>query len=119
VLRSGNQAAAVATLLLSTLKGYAPVLLAVVTSTAFRGWVGGHSRWSHAAFLGHLWPEKCSSSRAAGVATAAGVLKGINPWLRLATLVTWMRHRGVLLPVLSSLAAIVAAVISSKISPSC
>ena len=61
-----------------------------------------------AAFLGHLWPVFFGFKGGKGVATAAGVLMGINPWLGLATLVTWaiiaafFRY--------SSLAAIVAAV---------
>ena len=108
VLRSGNQAAAVATLLLDALKGYVPVLLAVVYGPAFGLGEGTVAMVGLAAFLGHLWPVFFGFKGGKGVATAAGVLMGINPWLGLATLVTWaiiaafFRY--------SSLAAIVAAV---------
>jgi glycerol-3-phosphate acyltransferase PlsY len=61
-----------------------------------------------AAFLGHLWPVFFRFRGGKGVATAAGVLLALNPWLGLATLATWVivafftRY--------SSLAAIAAAV---------
>jgi glycerol-3-phosphate acyltransferase PlsY len=61
-----------------------------------------------AVFLGHLWPVFFRFVGGKGVATALGVLLGLNPWLGLATLVTWLvvayafRY--------SSLAALVAAV---------
>ena len=108
VLRSGNKAAAVATLVLDALKGYVPVLLAVVYGPAFGLGEGTVAMVGLAAFLGHLWPVFFGFKGGKGVATAAGVLMGINPWLGLATLVTWaiiaafFRY--------SSLAAIVAAV---------
>ena len=108
VLRSGNPAAAVATLLLDALKGYVPMLLAVVYGPAFGLGEGTVAMVGLAAFLGHLWPVFFGFKGGKGVATAAGVLMGINPWLGLATLVTWaiiaafFRY--------SSLAAIVAAV---------
>ena len=90
VLRSGNRAAAVLTLALDALKGYVPVLLCLVygpryglgdTAAAFVGL---------AAFLGHLWPVFFRFQGGKGVATAAGVLMGLNPWLGLATLVSWL-----------------------------
>ena len=108
VLRSGNPVAAVATLLLDALKGYVPVLLAVVYGPAFGLGEGTVAMVGLAAFLGHLWPVFFGFKGGKGVATAAGVLMGINPWLGLATLVTWaiiaafFRY--------SSLAAIAAAV---------
>jgi glycerol-3-phosphate acyltransferase PlsY len=39
-----------------------------------------------AAFVGHLWPVFFRFQGGKGVATAAGVLLAINPWLGLATL---------------------------------
>ena len=43
-----------------------------------------------AVFLGHLWPVFFRFVGGKGVATALGVLLGINPWLGLATLATWL-----------------------------
>src|SRR6185503_6345520 len=42
-----------------------------------------------AAFLGHLFPVFHRFQGGKGAATAAGVLLGIEPWLGLATLVTF------------------------------
>jgi glycerol-3-phosphate acyltransferase PlsY len=42
------------------------------------------------AFLGHLWPLYFKFDGGKGVATAAGVLFGLNPWLGIATLATWL-----------------------------
>lgn len=90
VLRSGNKAAAVLTLAFDALKGYVPVLLALLygarfglteTTAAFVGLF---------AFIGHLWPVFFRFQGGKGVATAAGVLLAINPWLGLATLLTWV-----------------------------
>ena len=61
-----------------------------------------------AVFLGHLYPVFLGFKGGKGVATALGVLLAIEPWLGVATALTWliiavfMRY--------SSLAAIVAAV---------
>ena len=89
VLRTGNRAAAVLTLALDALKGYVPVLLVLLygprlglgaTVAAFAGL---------AAFVGHLWPVFHRFHGGKGVATAAGVLMAINPWLGLATMLSW------------------------------
>ena len=61
-----------------------------------------------AAFLGHLWPVFFRFQGGKGVATAAGVLLGIEPWLGLATLATWVIIAAFFR--YSSLAAIVSAV---------
>jgi len=60
------------------------------------------------AFCGHLWPVYFKFKGGKGVATAAGVLLGLNPWLGLATLVTWVIIAA--FSRYSSLAAIVSAV---------
>jgi glycerol-3-phosphate acyltransferase PlsY len=107
VLRSGNRKAAVLTLAFDALKGYVPVLLALLlgprlglgdTEAAFVGL---------AAFVGHLWPVFFRFQGGKGVATAAGVLMALNPGLGLATLVSWL----VVVALLrySSLASLVAA----------
>jgi acyl phosphate:glycerol-3-phosphate acyltransferase len=43
-----------------------------------------------AAFIGHLWPLFFRFQGGKGVATAAGVLLALNPWLGLATLLSWV-----------------------------
>ena len=108
VLRSGNKVAAVATLLLDALKGFVPVLLALHFGPAFGLGEGTLAMVALAAFLGHLWPVFFRFQGGKGVATAAGVLFGLNPWLGLATLATWIIIAAFLR--YSSLAAIVAAV---------
>ena len=108
VLRSGNKAAAVLTLVLDALKGYVPVLLALLwrdrlgLSELVIAMVG------LAAFLGHLWPVFFRFEGGKGVATAAGVLLALNPHLGLATLASWVMVAGFMR--YSSLASIVAAV---------
>ena len=90
VLRSGNKAAAVLTLALDALKGYVPVLVALLLAPRF-GW--GETTVACvglAAFVGHQWPLFFRFRGGKGVATAAGVLMGLNPWLGLATLVSWL-----------------------------
>ena len=104
VLRSGNKSAAVLTLLLDALKGYVPVVLV----KAFGLDEGTLALAGFAAFVGHLWPVFFRFKGGKGVATAAGVLLGMNPWLGLATLATWIIIAA--FSRYSSLAAIVAAV---------
>ena len=89
VLRSGNKAAAIATLLLDALKGFVPVLLALRFGPAFGLGEGTVAMVALAAFLGHLWPLFFRFQGGKGVATAAGVLFGLDPYLGLATLATW------------------------------
>jgi glycerol-3-phosphate acyltransferase PlsY len=90
VLRSGNKLAAILTLVFDALKGYVPVLLVVVYGPAFGLGEGTAALVGLAAFLGHLWPVFFRFQGGKGVATAAGVLLGLNPWLGLATLLTWV-----------------------------
>ena len=89
VLRTGNRAAAVLTLALDVLKGYVPVLLVLAfgprfglseTVAAFAGL---------AAFVGHVWPLFFRFQGGKGVASAAGALMAINPWLGLATVLSF------------------------------
>ncbi len=108
VLRSGNKAAAVLTLLLDALKGFVPVVLVDQFGSPFGLGEGTVALVALAAFLGHLWPVFFRFQGGKGVATAAGVLLGLNPWLGLATLATWVIIAAFFR--YSSLAAIVAAV---------
>ena len=108
VLRSGNKAAALATLALDALKGYLPVLLTAVYGPRHGLGEGTLALVGLAAFAGHLWPVFFRFRGGKGVATAAGVLLAFNPWLGLATIATWLIVAFFLR--YSSLAAIVAAV---------
>jgi glycerol-3-phosphate acyltransferase PlsY len=108
VLRTGNKLAAVLTLLGDCVKGWIPVGLAVQFDDQFALGDAGIALVAIAVFAGHLWPLFFRFKGGKGVATALGVLLGLNPILGLATLVTWVvvayafRY--------SSLAALIAAV---------
>jgi glycerol-3-phosphate acyltransferase PlsY len=108
VLRSGSKKAAIATLIGDGAKGWLAVWLAVHFGERFGVEDGGIALVAVAVFLGHLWPVFFRFVGGKGVATALGVLLGLNVWLGLATLVTWLvvayafRY--------SSLAALVAAI---------
>ena len=112
VLRTGNKLAAVLTLIGDALKGFFAVMLARIllgdeslTSTLSSWLLCGVVI---AVFLGHLFPIFHGFKGGKGVATACGILFGINWILGLATLGTWiivaafMRY--------SSLAALAAAI---------
>lgn len=104
VLRSGNKAAAILTLLFDALKGYVPVIAAwqlglpelVVTAVGL------------GAFIGHLWPVFFRFEGGKGVATAAGVLLGFAPALGGLVLLVWLTMAVVFR--YSSLAALTAAI---------
>ena len=112
VLRTGNKRAAVLTLLGDALKGFVAVVLAHMIlgegslSSSLNSWI--LCGVVVAVFLGHLFPIFHGFKGGKGVATACGILFGINWILGLATLATWiivakfMRY--------SSLAALAAAV---------
>lgn len=103
VLRSGSKVAAALTLAGDAGKGWLAVWLAWLwTGNAQAAAVAGL-----AVFAGHLFPVFHRFRGGKGVATAAGVLLGFDPWLGLATLVTWIVI--VLFFRISSLAALVAA----------
>jgi len=112
VLRTGNKSAAVLTLLGDALKGFIAVVLARMIlgegslTSSLNSWI--LCGVVVAVFLGHLFPIFHGFKGGKGVATACGILFGINWILGLATLATWiivakfMRY--------SSLAALAAAV---------
>ena len=108
VLRSGNRRAAIATLALDALKGYVAVIAAYVAMPWLGIGVVTVAAVGFAAFLGHLWPVFFRFEGGKGVATAAGVLLGLNPYLGAAVLATWLIVA--VFTRYSSLAAIVAAV---------
>ena len=90
VLRSGNKKAAIATLIGDCLKGWFAVWLAMTLGPRFGITETGIARVAIAVFLGHLWPVFFRFVGGKGVATALGVLLGLNVWLGLATLATWL-----------------------------
>ncbi|AOW12366.1 glycerol-3-phosphate acyltransferase [Hydrogenophaga crassostreae] len=90
VLRSGNKAAAVLTLLLDAFKGWLPVVAVKWWGEAWGLGDGTVALVGLAAFLGHLYPVFFGFKGGKGVATAAGVILAFNPWLGLASLATWL-----------------------------
>lgn len=90
VLRSGNKAAAVLTLVFDALKGYLPVLAVLLWGEPYGLGEGTAALVGLGAFLGHLWPVFFRFEGGKGVATAAGVILALNPILGAATLVTWL-----------------------------
>lgn len=90
VLRSGNKKAAILTLLGDALKGTLAVALAFHFQDQL-GYTRGDIAWiGLAAFIGHLYPIFFKFEGGKGVATALGVLLGLNWVLGLATAVTWV-----------------------------
>ena len=90
VLRSGNKLAAVATLLSDGLKGWLPVVLVKWFGHDYGLDEGTVAAVGLAAFIGHLYPVFFQFKGGKGVATAAGVLFGVDWLLGLATLATWV-----------------------------
>lgn len=90
VLRSGNKQAAIATLLFDALKGYFPVLLVKVFGPQYGLDDRAVALVALSAFIGHLWPVFFGFKGGKGVATAAGVLFGVEPLLGAATMGTWV-----------------------------
>lgn len=90
VLRSGNKAAALLTLLGDCAKGWFAVWLAIRFGPQYGVGEGGVALVALAVFVGHLWPVFFRFVGGKGVATALGVLLGLNGWLGLATMITWL-----------------------------
>ena len=108
VLRSGNKAAAAATLLLDAFKGWLAVWLASNVGDRYGIDETGVVLVAVAVFVGHLYPVFFRFRGGKGVATAVGVLLALEWWLGLATGSTWLVI--VFFFRYSSLGAIVAAV---------
>ncbi len=90
VLRSGSKKAAILTLALDAVKGWLPVVAVKWWGEAYGLGDGTVALVGLAAFLGHLWPVFFRFQGGKGVATAAGVIIGFEPWLGLAALLTWV-----------------------------
>lgn len=106
VLRTGNKAAAAATLVLDGAKGAVAVLLA-------RAFVGGEDAAQTAAlaaFAGHLYPVWLGFRGGKGVATFLGTLIALAWPVGLAACATWLV--GAALTRISSAAALIAAAVT-------
>ncbi len=110
MLRSGNKAAAVLTLLGDAGKGWIAVTL---TQHFAPTWGLDNNVVAAVAlvvFLGHVWPVFLRFKGGRGVATAVGVMFGLNPWTGLLAIVTWIIVAAIWR--ISSLSALVAAVVT-------
>lgn len=90
VLRSGSKKAAIVTLLLDAAKGWLPVALVHWFGQPYGLEAGTLALVGLGAFLGHLYPVFFRFQGGKGVATALGVLLGLDWVLGLATAATWL-----------------------------
>ena len=110
VLRTGNKLAAALTLIGDAAKGWLAMFVvakvdAGSTAVALAGL---------AAFIGHLFPVFLKFKGGKGVATAVGVLIGLNGWLALGAVLVWLAT--VAITRYSSLAALTAAAAAPAIA---
>lgn len=110
VLRSGKKAAAVLTLLGDAGKGWLAVVLAQYYAPLWGLGNEGIAVVALAVFLGHVFPVFLRFRGGKGVATAVGVLLGLNPWIGLMAIATWLLVA--IIWRISSLSALVAAILS-------
>lgn len=110
VLRSGNKTAALLTLLGDTAKGWATVYASILAMHAWSLSSVVVPLCAIAVFLGHVFPIFLKFKGGKGVATALGILLGLNVWLAIATAATWLIVAYA--SKYSSLAAIAAAVLA-------
>ena len=110
VLRTGRKAAALLTLVGDAAKGWIAVVLAKYLAPSLGLADTVVLLVALAVFIGHLFPVFFRFQGGKGVATALGVLLGLNPWLGLACLATWIATAAVFR--ISSLAALTAAVLA-------
>jgi glycerol-3-phosphate acyltransferase PlsY len=89
VLRSGSKKAAILTLLLDAFKGWLPVALVLAFGPELGAGPGLAALAGLAAFLGHLYPVFFGFAGGKGVATAVGVVVGVNGSLALAVVLSF------------------------------
>ena len=111
VLRTGKKTAALLTLLGDGGKGWIAVFLAQRYAADWGVGETGIAGVVIAVFIGHLFPVLFRFKGGKGVATAAGILTAVDPWLGLAALACWIVVAAVFR--YSSLAALVASVFAS------
>jgi glycerol-3-phosphate acyltransferase PlsY len=89
VLRSGSKKAAILTLLLDAFKGWLPVALVLAYGPEHGAGAGLAALAGLAAFLGHLYPVFFGFAGGKGVASAVGVVVGVNGSLALAVVLSF------------------------------
>lgn len=89
VLRSGSRAAAALTLAGDAGKGWLAVWLAILATGEPSAADLDAALAGACVFIGHLYPVFHRFRGGKGVATAAGALLGLDPWLGLATLASF------------------------------
>jgi glycerol-3-phosphate acyltransferase PlsY len=110
VLRTGRKAAATLTLLGDALKGWVAVVMARLLAPQFDLSEDIVLLCALAVFIGHLFPVFFGFKGGKGVATAFGILIGLDPWIGLACLATWLLVAGIFR--ISSLAALTTALLA-------
>jgi glycerol-3-phosphate acyltransferase PlsY len=90
VLRSGKKLAAALTLLGDGLKGLAVVLVGKHFGPQYGVDVAAIAWMALAVIVGHMWPMFFNLKGGKGVATAIGVMFGLNVWLGCAVVATWL-----------------------------
>ena len=110
VMRSGNKKAAIFTLLGDLIKGLLVVLIARFITRGIDGGDAIVGLCGVMAVIGHIYPIFFKFKGGKGVATAIGVMLGLNPYLAMLLVVTWIIVFK--LSRVSSLSAIVATMMS-------
>lgn len=110
VLRSGKKAAAVLTLLGDAGKGWLAVALAQYYAPMWGLDTEAIALVALTVFLGHVFPLFLNFQGGKGVATAVGVLLGLDIWLGVMAMATWLLVA--LIWRISSLSALVAAALT-------
>lgn len=110
VLRSGNKLAAGLTLFADACKGWLAVWLTFRFGQQYGVEDKGVALVAVAVFLGHLWPVYFKFAGGKGVATFLGVLLGLDAWLGIAAMMTWLAIAYIFR--YSSLAALLASILA-------
>jgi len=110
VLRSGKKAAAIMTLLGDAGKGWFAVISAQTLAPVWNLGSEVIAAVTLTVFLGHVFPIFLNFHGGKGVATAVGVLLGLNPALGLLAMATWIAVA--IITRYSSLSAIIAAMLA-------
>lgn len=114
VLRSGNKLAALLTLLGDAAKGWLVVWLARAFADQLGISASEQAAMALAVFLGHVFSVFLGFKGGKGVATAAGVLLGISPFLGVSILGIWISVAAI--SRYSSAAALTAAVAAPSLA---